>query len=323
MSKPFNYISVKTVLGDAFRDLPSTYLQETDMIEWTANALEHIQAPGDYEEMVAWLEVTNHQVEMPDHLRYIIQLAKNNCWSSTDLLSVQEVLDCLDDTPDNPPTEIDPGDSIFCVTYPKILDCRGNILGDYHLSYYRTRFEHNFEYYGFVGTKYYQRCFTPIRLTEHTFFNSVVCTENNADQLYSTCQDEYTIAAPYLRFSFASGQVALSYLKWKLDEDGYPMIPDAVQYRDAIVAYFNYKVQRRRFYSDEIGEGKFDRAERDWHWRCQQAKNYSMSLRGVDDLQNVYDQRNYLLPHEYRYHNFYGNQNTPENRIYNRSHSRL
>ena len=58
---------------------------------------------------------------------------------------------------------------------------------------------------------------------------------------------------------------------------------------------------------------KMQKLEQDWHWYCKQAGNYALIPKSVDDLQDIFEQRNYLLPRINRYYGFFGKLNTPEN----------
>ena len=157
--------------------------------------------------------------------------------------------------------------------------------------------------------------FTPVRLTEHSFFNTSVCQELDTS-IYDNCEDEYNIQfGDTLKFSFPYGQVAIAYNKNQVDEEtGYPMVPENISYITAIVNYCRWKWFEREFYSGREGaSNKMTYAEDQWIWYCGQAKNKALSIEGVDEHQNFLDQRQYLMPQKKRYFGYFGNLNRPEN----------
>lgn len=56
-------------------------------------------------------------------------------------------------------------------------------------------------------------------------------------QLIEYPKDGYFINGGYLIMGFESGQVTIEYEGLKVDQDGFPMIPDAVHYRNAVFFY--------------------------------------------------------------------------------------
>ena len=301
----FKYLSIDNVLAKFSRDT-GLKANELDMIEWTGEALEAINAPTQYDEAVAIIEIKNHQAELPNHLHVIIQVAKNTCF-----------------TPENKECVLP--EAIIEQTQeeglPVPLDCNGQPLTDYDLAYYRPYYDYKAEYIDFPRN-HHSGCYVPVRLATHTFFNSLVCSF--PDEIYNECQDEYTIInKEIIRTSFKEGSIAISYLKQKLDCNGYPMIPDNYSYRTAITKYMAMKITEREFYSNVQGAGgKLQYAEQQWQWYCRQAANQAMIPKGIDAYQNIMDQRNYLLPKTNSYYGFFGKLANPERRTYNDPNSR-
>jgi hypothetical protein len=72
------------------------------------------------------------------------------------------------------------------------------------------------------------------------------------------------------------------------------------------------------FFGHREGSDKvLTKYENDWQWYCGQAKNADKMLQTLDELQNLHDQRNYILPNESVYNNYFGNLSKPEYRKYN------
>lgn len=315
------YISIKRILSTVTRSLGSDSINEADVIEWSAEALELIGTISMYEEAVAFIEVKNHQCEIPSNMHSIIQVARNNLWESCSKdntfcpSSVVKEATCERNLVCNCCQE----ECTLCNSDFVPLDCNGTPIVDYDVAYYRPYFDLNWDYSLFYGSSYYRSTFTPVRLATHSFFNSVVCKEKNYEQLYIGSKDEYTIIeGKYLRFSFEEGGVAISYLKQMLDEDGYPMIIDDVSVISAVTNYIIYKLMSREFFNGREGSvGRMQKAEELWHWYCKQAKASQKMLKGIDEYQNFLEQRQYILPRMTRYNDFFGNNNSPETRRYN------
>ncbi len=86
------------------------------------------------------------------------------------------------------------------------------------------------------------------------------------------------------------------------------MIPDNISFTSAIVAYIKWKMLDRMSYLGREGTAqRAIKAEQDWHWYCKQASNLDMMPYGIDEHQNLLEQRSYLLPRHNRYYGFFGN----------------
>ena len=315
MSAILKKISINRILSKIKRDYALDDLNETDLIEWAGEALEFISSFTTYNETVGFLTVKNHQIELPKYLHSIIQVAKNNCYS------------CLSENDNNsinlcPSTVIEAMEkecpSVNSEPYkPVCLDCEGKPLSGVEVAYYRPYFDLVYEYEGWNNSKLHKSCFSPIKLATNNLFNNLVCEEANKS-IYLNCKDEYSIVSNNtIRFSFAEGQVAISYLKQELDSEGYPMIPDNVESIVAITKYIILKVSERNFYSNREGsESRLQYADKDWQWYCRQAKNKNTEFT-IDDYENLLQQRSYLIPNNKHYDNFFGNLSTKENRSFN------
>lgn len=303
-----NYISVNRIFAKLRRDYGLDNINESDVIEWAAEALEAIGAITLYEQSVAFIEVKNFQCSLPFGLHSIHQIARNNCWQGDPCDVCKTVVE-----------EIPQEESC---NKPVPLDCNGQPLTEYEVAYYRPYFDLRLEHFWWSNSKTRQGCFTPVRPTNHSFFSGLICQEEG-QEVYTNCSDEYTVVAnSNLRFSFQEGQIALSYYKQQLDEEGYPMIPDEYSYTTAITKYIILKLSEREFYNNREGSGaRVQKAEADWHWYCKQAANAAM-IPKLDEWQNILNQRNRMIPKLNRYFGFFGNLSKIEGRKYNDPDSR-
>ena len=325
----FDYTSVDTIFAKFSRDLRGTDLHESDVIEWIGEALGFLKVSEIQEEAIAFIEVKNHKAEVPDGFQSVIQLAKYNNWTGPkDELSPCGIMTDLCNT-DNTPVVTSPGNDCGCGTTNRqfvVTDCHGNIIeGEENVVYFRPHFDLKFLYQGWTGSNYYRNSYSPIRLANHSFFNSIVCTETdeNIKKLYTQTLDEYTIVGGFpareFRFSFKEGFVALSYLRAMIDpETGYPLIPDDISHITAIMYYIKWKLaERLRWDGREGFTQEAKEAEERWLKYVRQAINKVKMPHGVDQLQNMMEQSLYLIPRTRKYHGFFGSLGREEDKIFN------
>ena len=304
---PHEYVPVDRIFTKMKRDY-GIVLAEGDGIEWLGEALEHTMASKEYEEAVAIIEVKNHQCDIPLYNRCIIQVANDNQWTGPtgDYLCPSKV----EPEPDSK------------VGIPVALDCNGMPIHDYEVAYYRPYFDFRYSYFGFKNR--YGGRFTPVRLANTTLYNSLVCRMND-DIVYPSrtmSGDEYSIIGTtnkVMRFNFKEGSVAVAYIRQRIDEEtGYPLIPDHTKFSEAICRYIIYKISTKEFYSAVQGaDGRMVASDRDWQWYCKQAKNYSKSMKTIDEWENFTASNNYILPRRNLYDNFFGHLNRAEVRNFN------
>ena len=320
----YDYTSVDTIFAKFSRDLRGTDLHESDVIEWIGEALGFLKIAEMHEEAIAFLEVKNHVVEVPTNFHAVIQVAKYNNWQGPreDICPGKIIQSIVE------PSTYEPG---CCESEVKIdrsyaiSDCNGNIINEDDIYYFRPKFDFKFEYYGWTRSRKYAQSYTPIRLANHSFFNSVVCKEtgNAMSSLYSGVQDEYSPIAGrpirQLRFSFKEGYVALAYLRSMIDEEtGYPLIPDDIAHITAITYYIKWKLaERLRWDGREGFAQEAQDAEQHWLKYVRQAINKTKMPSGVDQYQNMMEQSMYLIPRLHKYHNFFFTLGREEDRAFN------
>src|SRR5690625_1663624 len=80
------------------------------------------------------------------------------------------------------------------------------------------------------------------------------------------------IDGSFLKTSFETGWVLFQYKGFALDPDGYPLIPDAVEYKEALMWYIIMKMILRGLQHPIIG---YEAAEQRWLKYATQARNQS------------------------------------------------
>jgi hypothetical protein len=314
------FTTIDRIFSKVHRDLKGTDVEEGDVVEWIGEALEFLKVHGIQEESVAFMEVKDFHANIPCGFQMVLQVAKNNNYvedqCETTCCNIAEVVEEIE-TP-LAPCNIESPELTGC---PVPLDCNGAPLTDVEVAYYRPFFDLKWEYQPFINSSLYQEKFTPVRLASNTFFNSLVCKETDQTP-YQSCTDEYTIVGhteKRLRFSFKTGQVALSYLKSVTDATtGYPLVPDHISYTSAIVYYIKWKLAEQMEWAKREGyAGLAEKAERRWLKYCRQAKNYSKMPKSLDDYQDLLEQSHKLIPNHRRYYGFFGKINREEDRGFN------
>lgn len=300
MPRPLKFVTLDRVLSKLYRDLGLEEISETDVVEWSGEALEAIGTITLYEDAVAFMEVKNHEVTMPNGLHSVRQIARNNSWA-TSKASCTAASVILDEETIEIPNITEP-----CSSCPVPIDGNGVPITGYDLAYYRPYFDLQYEYSGWMNTNYYKKKFTPVRLANHLFFNTLVCSETEG--LYDNSEDEYTVVEDKLRFSFKEGFVAVAYTRQKLDEEtGYPLIPDDFSIISAITHYITWKYMARLWYLGREGYGdKMQEAERQWIWYCKQSGNKQVMPYGLDEYQDMLEGSFSLMPNHSKYYGFFG-----------------
>ena len=294
----YKFVNINRIFSKLIRDLDKD-IREDDVIEWVGEALEFIGAERYYQPAIAFIEVKNHQCILPSMMHDIKQIARNNRWSKAESTLCPKAI--IEDTSEDEDPVI-----------PIPLDCNGQPINDYELAYYRPYFDLKWEHSFWYGSNYHKQNYSPVRLSTHSFFESLD-QGNMQEDKYSIVQDTS------LRLSFKEGSIAIAYDRQLVDDaTGYPMIPDNISYTTAITKYITLRIMEKRFYAGREGSKMLvEKAEADWHWYCKQASNVDMMPHGIDEHQNLLDQRSYLLPHNDRYFGYFGNLASPENRIWN------
>jgi hypothetical protein len=314
--KELTYTTVDRIFSKLSRDLKIDDFNEDDVIEWTGEALEAIDAVTMLEECVEFAYVKNHNVTLPKFSKGIIQIAEHNGnFMETTPNDIVQALCANDGSGSLPP---DCGcESITSKYIP--VDNSGYPIFDEDVYEWQPNINVQAEYINWTRCDLYKQKWTPVRLANHSFFNTVVCEEPDSDKLYSNSRSEYTIIGDStLRFSFQVGYVAISYTRQKLDANNYPMIPDQYSYTTAITKYITMKLMEREFYAGRQGaERKMMKAEADWQWYCKQAGNRGLMPHGIDQFQNMLDQSQYLIPRMFRYNQFFKDLSRPEGRKFN------
>ena len=295
------YTSIDRVLASFNRNIVDSDVNESDLIEWIAEAMGFLRVNSIQEEALAFLRVKDYHSIIPEGFHSVIQIARNLKWSEE--VNNETQLSCS-------PNEVleDIKETSSAVRIPIITDCQGNIIGDYEVSYYRPYFDLKWEYELWSKMPRFQHDYRPVRLANSTLFGSLVCKEDK--NIYTGNEDEYDIVGTTdmkLRFSFKEGEVVMAYNRTAIDPTtGYPLIPDNEICIAALNYYLKWKLAERLSWSGRQGfTNEADRAEQRWLKYARQYKNYEKMPKTLDDYQDHMDLTTTMFKPN-RYYNFFG-----------------
>lgn len=274
-----DYISVDRILSMIHREVSEEAFHEEDILEWIGEAMSFLKVSPVFEQAVKIVEVVDHKADLPNNLAYILQIAKMTNERVVTQFITKEVTPKVDKC----------GNPIEATCYNSIEDL------------------FNIDYKTWSCSSTRVNGFTPVRLTTNTFFNSIVCKEQNYEELYSNSQDEYTIIGSTHRellFSFKEGVVAISYMKLLTDpQTGYPLIPDQADFIAAITYYIKWKISESMVWKGREGySNMLQYARSEWLRYCRQAKNWAMMPKGIDEWVNLMESHFSYIPDYNKYH---------------------
>jgi hypothetical protein len=121
----------------------------------------------------------------------------------------------------------------------------------------------------------------------------------------------YEINNNYLIASFEEDEVLMAYKGVALDDEGFPLIPDNVYYRQAITNYCQMMMDRMGWRAGKLPEAIYRDSQRDWQFFCQGARS-AANFPNVDKMESIKNQWIRLKPQINRHDNFFQDLNLRE-----------
>jgi hypothetical protein len=106
---------------------------------------------------------------------------------------------------------------------------------------------------------------------------------------------KYSIKPGFILTNMPSGYLKLSYDAVPTDEDGYPMIPDLVSFKEAIMWYVTMKLKYPEYLAGRMNREIYYDIRRSWNFYCKQAYGDAMMPNG-DALESIGRAWNRLIP---------------------------
>lgn len=224
----YKYTSVEPIIAALYRD--NTQLREfdrADILEWMGEALGLIGV-GFTCPYLASLTVSNYRAELPKNFHTLLQFAYNGIPlpMSSSTIGVQS----LDSDAHLNDTVISEGLSNaeeVLVELETLCDNAGIELTD------------------------------SIRDAITGTFPQLATNVHNGD--------EYTINDNYVFFPFETGTVIMAYRGLMVDRDMNPLVPDAQEYRSALEAYVQMKLDRKAWRNGSGTREMYEDSKRDWY----------------------------------------------------------
>jgi hypothetical protein len=110
-----------------------------------------------------------------------------------------------------------------------------------------------------------------------------------------------------------SGVVVLEYRGTRIDEDGFPMIPDLQSYRTAVTTYCQMKMDHKDYRKKRITKDLYAESKSDWQWYCGQARGVA-NMPNLAYAEAIKDQWVKLRPNINAFQTFYSDQTLREQR---------
>ena len=282
--------SSKTLIRKIFRDLkPDRDNWIDDAIEWIGEALEHIGSATQLNQKQCVLTVEDHKVLLPTDLYYINQVAIN---SSVSPVASQEL-----DTLTRKVTELQ--DAIVAAQAEGLeYSTTASVLHEINSRIVVL------ENVYFKDSNQMQ----PLQYGASTFHRSMHC--DNCVNENINYEDTYIVDNDYIKTSFQSGKICLSYMAFPTDEDCYPLVPDDISFKEALFWYVYKKIllSNPQFKNNGID---YSFAEQQWKYYCTQARN-AANYPDIDKYESYMNQWVRMIPNINRHDVGFEQLNTRE-----------
>ena len=287
----YKTISSKEIVRKVFRDLkPDNDNWIDDAIEWIGEALEHIGASTQLEHKQTVLNVLDHKVALPHDLYYINQVAVNTAMSTKDSDIYDAIITGIDELKAEKASA--QANGLEYTNVANELQVLTNQLIVMENSYFKS-----------------DVTMMPLQYSASTFHASMHC-EGCVNEL-SQYKDSYVVENDYLKTSFQTGKLCLSYTAFPTDHDCYPMVPADISFKEAM---FWYIYKKLLLFNPNIRKNGIDYnyAEQQWKYYCTQARN-AANYPDIDRMASFMDQWVRLIPNLNRHDTFFEDLNTREN----------
>jgi hypothetical protein len=304
----YKTVSSKEIIRKVMRDLnPGEAEWIHDAIEWIGEALEHIGASAQLETKVCTLDISSHKTSLPPDLYYINQIgvhktlgvearvseitdlkrkvqALTSTYQSTQTSMASEVINHVDGTYVSNLTEDD------LKTYSNLKKST-----DHEIREINSRLSVLDQ--SFAGDS--MSNISPLKYCTSSFPSGLHC-ESCINETANSAEC-YLVENGYVKTSFPSGTICISYKAFPTDADCYPLVPDDISFREAMFWYI-YKKMLLGGYDSSKNRIGYEFAEQQWKYYCTQARN-SAVFPDIDRMQSFMNQWVRLVP-EVNAHSF-------------------
>ena len=267
------YISIKSVLYDISTNIEDQYWNETHALHWATKAMRKFITPKKYEQALGVFYLEDHKVTLPKELRHIVQVAY---WNDNDLTELDNIFKAMG------------------------LD-QSEYLADSQLHVKAAE------------SLFTQTNWTAMKRSSNTFHTSVGTDYSIYPNTTAMPRHEYSLDSNNcLTSTLKTGAVMVAYLRYVTDDEGYAMIPDEENLKEAIFHYVMYRHWLSRSALKEEGS----REQRDFHLAMfETLKKKATGIANTpdtDEMENLKNQTLRLVPRTERWAQFFQNLGAPE-----------
>lgn len=273
----YKEISSKMIIRKVMRDLkPNNANWVDDAVEWIGEALEHVGASAQLCQKQCVLDIKDNKTLLPSDLYYINQVAINNTVTPSSSTELDEVTKQARDL------------KATIAEYNANLETKVNKSADgsytsdittTDLELYDTNYKSNILelrelisritvlegiYFGDSAA------LQPLAYGASTFHASMHC-EGCTNEL-ARHKESYIVDCDYIKTSFESGKICLSYMAFPTDADCFPLVPDDISYKEAMFWYI-FKKLLLGGYDKPTNKIDYAFADNKWRYYCTQARN--------------------------------------------------
>ena len=287
----YKTISSKAIIRKIFRDLrPSNDNWIDDGIEWIGEALEHIGAAPQLVQKQCVLTVSDHKVLLPSDLYYINQVAVNNSIPLSTSGELTTLLAKIKDLKEQ--IILAQASGLEYASTAKVL----NEISSRMVMLENVYFDNSNQ-------------LQALQYGASTFHQSMHCTGcANENAVYG---DTYIIDGGYIKTSFITGKICLSYMAFPTDAECYPLVPDDISYKEAMFWYL-YKQLLLAYPNFKKNGINYQFADEKWKYYCTQARN-AANYPDIDRMESFMNQWVRLIPDMNRHDGMFEGLNTREN----------
>jgi len=125
----------------------------------------------------------------------------------------------------------------------------------------------------------------------------------------TSCGVQFRMNGNYIKFNQRTGSVVLLYDAFPVDENGFPMIPDVKEIKDAIAKYCTMKLDYLEFRKDASDRGKnelYKHSEREYFWAIGKAQN-AIKMPDYHQMEMIKREHLRIMPNYNRYKQLFNN----------------
>jgi hypothetical protein len=312
----YRHTSSKGIIRKVMRDLkPNDDNWVDDAIEWIGEALEHIGSAAQLVTKKTVLHIKDNKALLPNDLYYINQVAVNNLVKPSIAAELETLTTKVNELKSvvqeyNQTLESDLVDNASNVTNADLTtydtQYKSNVLELNEINSRIIVLEGMFFNNKIDGSS---ANLVPLCYGASTFPESIHCVDCVNE--VSNAKDSYIIDYNYIKTSFASGQVCLSYTAFPVDEDCFPLVPDDISYKEAMFWYI-FKQLLLGGYDKPNNKIDYNYADQKWMKYCSQARA-NANFPDIDKMQSFMDQWVRMVPDVNAHSLFFEEMNTKEN----------